>query len=168
MLQNAVFIFNNGEHMCDLSDANIGRPDPHVDRAFHRSLGAARYTPEQQKTYGNGDPFASFAYRWNEKDHGRPLSEDSLTDMAMAQAVGLGFLRTPLSRGLARVAERLSPARYRSDGDGPGRRPPRDPTSNREEREEGKPRKPLPHWDDVFAMLTATLLVAIVVVAFAY
>jgi predicted TIM-barrel fold metal-dependent hydrolase len=89
MLNNDVFIFDNAVHMYDLSDANIGRPDGHLDRAHHLKLAVDRRPRGQEKTYGNGNPFTSFARRWNEKDLGRLLFEDSSTDMAMAQAVVL-------------------------------------------------------------------------------
>ena len=60
-------------------DANIGRPDGHLDRAHQLKLAADRRPPGQEKTYGNGDPFTPFARRWNEKDLGRLLFEDSST-----------------------------------------------------------------------------------------
>jgi hypothetical protein len=73
MLNNDVFVFDNAVHMYDLSDANIGRPDGHLDRAYHLRLGADRRPPGQEKIYGNGDPITSFARRWNETDLGRLL-----------------------------------------------------------------------------------------------
>ncbi len=89
MLHGDVFVFDNVVHMYDLSDENIARPDGVLDRAYHMKLGEARRPAGQERVYGNGDPYASFARRWNESDLGRLLFEDSATDMAMAQAVVL-------------------------------------------------------------------------------
>jgi uncharacterized protein len=60
-----------------------------VDRAYQLSLGQNRRPPGQEKIYGNGDAFSSFARKWNVEDVGRMLFEESCTDMAMAQAVVL-------------------------------------------------------------------------------
>jgi uncharacterized protein len=89
MLHGDVFVFDNVVHMYDLSDDNIGRSDGALDRAYHLGLGDARRPAGQEKIYGDGNPFTSFARRWNENDLGRLLFEDSSTDMAMAQAVVL-------------------------------------------------------------------------------
>jgi hypothetical protein len=89
MLNNDVFVFDNAVHNYDLSDANLARPDSGLDRAFHLRLGDVRRPAGQEATYGNGDMFSSFARKWNPKDLGKLLFEDSATDMAMAQAVVL-------------------------------------------------------------------------------
>jgi predicted TIM-barrel fold metal-dependent hydrolase len=89
MLKNDVFVFDNAVHMYDLSDENLLRKDSGLDRAYHLRLGDVRRTAGQEVTYGNGDKFTSFARRWNSTDLGRLLFEDSVTDMAMAQAVPL-------------------------------------------------------------------------------
>jgi predicted TIM-barrel fold metal-dependent hydrolase len=89
MLDKDVFVFDNVVHMYDLSDENIARSDGALDRAYHLKLGDARRPAGQETIYGDGDRYTSFARRWNEKDLGRLLFEDSCTDMAMAQAVVL-------------------------------------------------------------------------------
>lgn len=89
MLNDEVFVFDNAVHMYDLSDDNLARPDSPLDRAYHLRLGDVRRTPRQEVTYGDGNIFSSFARRWNTRDLGRLLFEDSVTDMAMAQAVPL-------------------------------------------------------------------------------
>jgi predicted TIM-barrel fold metal-dependent hydrolase len=89
MLLNDVFVFDNAVHMYDLSDENLLRSDSALDRAYHLHLGDVRRTAGQESTYGNGNMFSSFARRWNTADLGRLLFKDSVTDMAMAQAVPL-------------------------------------------------------------------------------
>lgn len=89
MLYDDVFVFDNVIHNYDLSDNNIARSDGAVDRAYHLQLGNARRPSGQEQTYGNGDKFSSFARKWNVKDLGHLLFEDSCTDMAMAQSVVL-------------------------------------------------------------------------------
>jgi uncharacterized protein len=89
MLHDDVFVFDNVIHMYDLSDENISRPDGAVDRAYQLNLGQQRRPPGQEKIYGNGQVFSSFARKWSVEDLGRLLFEDSCTDMAMAQSVVL-------------------------------------------------------------------------------
>lgn len=89
MLHGDVFVFDNAVHMYDLSDGNLARSDSGLDRAFHLWLGDVRRTSGEEFTYGNGDRFSAFARRWDAKDLGRLLFQDSSTDMAMAQAVVL-------------------------------------------------------------------------------
>lgn len=68
MLNNDAFIFDDAVHIYDSPDANIRRSDGHVDRASHLRFGHL----------------------------GRLLFAYSSTDTAMAHAVGLGLLWTPL------------------------------------------------------------------------
>lgn len=89
MLHDDIFVFDNAVHMYDNSDENIARLDGSVDRRYHMAIAKAVRTKGQEKIYGDGDPFTSFARRWDETDLGRLLFEDSCTDMAMAQAVVL-------------------------------------------------------------------------------
>lgn len=89
MLRGDVFIFDNVVHMYDLSDENLARPDSRLDRHWHLRIGVGRRPKGQEHLYGKGDPFGGFARRWNVKEMGKLLFEDSETDMAMAQAVVL-------------------------------------------------------------------------------
>lgn len=89
MLNDDVFVFDNAVHMYDLSDENLKRHDADHDRQWHLKIGYTRRPPGQDEAYGFEDRSGSFARRWNTKDLGKYLFDDTSTDMAMAQAVPL-------------------------------------------------------------------------------
>lgn len=96
MLNDDVFIFDNVVHMYDNSDDNLEQPGSTVDRLWHLKIGAgsrrgsgSNQPPDDRPETAVGGLGDGYARRWAVQDFGNFLFSDSLTDMAMAQAVVL-------------------------------------------------------------------------------